>query len=196
MANTGEWCPGEDSNLHELLHWYLKPARLPVPPPGQDGSLKREAQESTHPPWACQSVRRLSGQFPEYTILPPTIVMSTRAPAFMTCSTKRRHAACPPINRTEIGMPWPTRIGYRTGSLETVRGLVGHGLGYSVLATKPVNNMSYDGRALAARPLATPVTGSRLVLAAIEGRPLTALTQEFAVHCRSFFGVPHAHAHS
>jgi hypothetical protein len=29
------WCPGEDSNLHELLHWYLKPARLPVPPPGQ-----------------------------------------------------------------------------------------------------------------------------------------------------------------
>src|SRR5579871_6985177 len=28
------WCPGEDSNLHELLHWYLKPARLPVPPPG------------------------------------------------------------------------------------------------------------------------------------------------------------------
>ena len=34
----GSWCPGEDSNLHELLHWYLKPARLPVPPPGQDGS--------------------------------------------------------------------------------------------------------------------------------------------------------------
>src|ERR1035438_4738173 len=30
----GCWCPGEDSNLHELLHWYLKPARLPVPPPG------------------------------------------------------------------------------------------------------------------------------------------------------------------
>jgi hypothetical protein len=31
------WCPGEDSNLHEFLHWYLKPARLPVPPPGQEG---------------------------------------------------------------------------------------------------------------------------------------------------------------
>ncbi len=28
------WCPGEDSNLHGLHHWYLKPARLPIPPPG------------------------------------------------------------------------------------------------------------------------------------------------------------------
>src|SRR5580704_12595666 len=49
------WCPGEDSNLHELLHWYLKPARLPVPPPGQDGSAVREAQECTHCFGACQS---------------------------------------------------------------------------------------------------------------------------------------------
>src|SRR5580693_1453521 len=29
-----KWCPGEDSNLHDLRHWYLKPARLPIPPPG------------------------------------------------------------------------------------------------------------------------------------------------------------------
>jgi hypothetical protein len=29
-----EWCPGEDSNLHGFHHWYLKPARLPIPPPG------------------------------------------------------------------------------------------------------------------------------------------------------------------
>ena len=32
------WCPEEDSNLHGFHHWYLKPARLPIPPPG----LKRE----------------------------------------------------------------------------------------------------------------------------------------------------------
>ena len=31
------WCPGEDSNLHGLHHWYLKPARLPIPPPGPGG---------------------------------------------------------------------------------------------------------------------------------------------------------------
>src|SRR5258707_4726031 len=42
--NVDGWCPGEDSNLHELLHWYLKPARLPVPPPGQDGCRTRGAE--------------------------------------------------------------------------------------------------------------------------------------------------------
>ena len=34
------WCPGEDSNLHSFHYWYLKPARLPIPPPGQRGSLR------------------------------------------------------------------------------------------------------------------------------------------------------------
>jgi flavin reductase (DIM6/NTAB) family NADH-FMN oxidoreductase RutF len=87
-------------------------------------------------------------------------------------------------------------IGYSSGSLEMVRGFVGHGLGYSLLATKPANNMTYDGRALIVRPLAGTVRGSRLVLATIEERPLSALAQELAVHCRAFFGVPHAHAHS
>jgi hypothetical protein len=29
-----EWCPEEDSNLHGFHHWYLKPARLPIPPSG------------------------------------------------------------------------------------------------------------------------------------------------------------------
>ena len=30
------WCPGRDLNPHVLIeHWHLKPARLPIPPPGQ-----------------------------------------------------------------------------------------------------------------------------------------------------------------
>jgi hypothetical protein len=43
-----KWCPGEDSNLHELLHWYLKPARLPVPPPGQGSLGARRRNLRTH----------------------------------------------------------------------------------------------------------------------------------------------------
>ncbi|MGO9930393.1 MAG: LysR substrate-binding domain-containing protein [Steroidobacteraceae bacterium] len=87
-------------------------------------------------------------------------------------------------------------VGYRTRSLEMVRGFVGHGLGYSILATKPANNMSYDGRALVARPLSEPVNNSRLVLATLAGRNLSPMALEFAAHCRSFFGVTHAHPHS
>jgi flavin reductase (DIM6/NTAB) family NADH-FMN oxidoreductase RutF/DNA-binding transcriptional LysR family regulator len=81
------------------------------------------------------------------------------------------------------------RVGYRSTSLETVRGIVGHGLGYGLLATKPANNMSYDGRALVARPLTLPAQSSRLVLAAVAGRPSSPVAREFARHCHAFFGV-------
>jgi flavin reductase (DIM6/NTAB) family NADH-FMN oxidoreductase RutF/DNA-binding transcriptional LysR family regulator len=87
-------------------------------------------------------------------------------------------------------------IGYRTKSLEMLRGFVGHGLGYSILATKPANNMSYDGRALIARPLSNPVKNSRLVLATLASRTLSPIAQEFAAHCRTFFGGIHAHSNS
>ncbi len=80
------------------------------------------------------------------------------------------------------------QVGYRSRSLEMVRGLVGHGLGYSLLATKPANNMTYDGRALVARPLAGAVRNSRLVLATLRGRPMSAMAQEFAEHCRALWG--------
>jgi flavin reductase (DIM6/NTAB) family NADH-FMN oxidoreductase RutF len=80
-------------------------------------------------------------------------------------------------------------VAYRTHSLEMVRGFVGHGLGYSLLATKPANNMSYDGRALVARPLSNAVSKSRLVLATLAGRAMTVMAEEFAAHCRAFFHV-------
>jgi len=86
------------------------------------------------------------------------------------------------------------QIGMRTKSPEMVRGFVGHGLGYSILATKPANNMTYDGRALVARPLADTVKHSRLVLVTLIGRSLSPMALEFADHCRSFFGVAQAHA--
>ena len=81
-------------------------------------------------------------------------------------------------------------IGFRTKSLEMVRGFVGHGLGYSILAAKPANSMSYDGRALVARPLSAAVANSKLVLASLASRKLSAMALEFAAHCRTFFGDP------
>jgi flavin reductase (DIM6/NTAB) family NADH-FMN oxidoreductase RutF len=86
-------------------------------------------------------------------------------------------------------------VGYRAASFETVRGLVGHGLAYSLLATKPANSMSYDGRALVTRPLAYPVATSQLVLARLASRPMGAGAQAFAQHCRVLFGAAHAHSH-
>jgi hypothetical protein len=34
------WCPEEDSNLHALQRWYLKPVRLPIPPSGHWGRFR------------------------------------------------------------------------------------------------------------------------------------------------------------
>jgi flavin reductase (DIM6/NTAB) family NADH-FMN oxidoreductase RutF len=79
-------------------------------------------------------------------------------------------------------------ISFRTKSLEMVRGFVGHGLGYSILATKPANNMTYDGRALVARPLSVAVKNSHLVLATLASRKLSPMALEFSAHCRTFFG--------
>jgi flavin reductase (DIM6/NTAB) family NADH-FMN oxidoreductase RutF len=84
------------------------------------------------------------------------------------------------------------QIAYRSRSIEMVRGLVGHGIGYGLLVTKPANNMTYDGRALVARPLGSAVKNSRLVLAALKSRSVSALAAEFADHCQSLF----AHARS
>jgi flavin reductase (DIM6/NTAB) family NADH-FMN oxidoreductase RutF len=84
-------------------------------------------------------------------------------------------------------------VGLRTKSLEMVRGFVGHGLGYGLLATKPANNMTYDGRPLVSRPLTDPVKNSALVLATLRGRPMSPMALEFVEHCRSFFAAWRAH---
>ena len=68
-----------------------------------------------------------------------------------------------------------------------VRGLVGHGLGYSLLATKPASNMTYDGRAVVTLKLNCDATGSQVVLATREGIELSSIAQAFAQHCREFF---------
>ncbi len=50
------WCPGKDSNLHGLHRWYLKPVRLPIPPPGPGGLICRGAR-------LCQRAPRFAGRF-------------------------------------------------------------------------------------------------------------------------------------
>ncbi len=84
------------------------------------------------------------------------------------------------------------QIGYRTTSLEMVRGFVGEGLGYSLLATNPAANVAYDGKPLITRPLATAVQPSRLVLARLAGRELGGSAALFAAECRAHFRRIHA----
>lgn len=74
-------------------------------------------------------------------------------------------------------------------SVEMVRGLVGRGLGYSILATKPAGDVSYDGQPLVAVPLKTDAPTSKIVMATRKGIPLSKAAEEFAWHCRDYFAL-------
>ena len=82
-----------------------------------------------------------------------------------------------------VGEP---RVSYRAKSFEMVRGMVAHGLGYSLLATKPASAMSYDGKALVTRPLSGKYPPSALALCHLMD---AAIDHHFIRSCR-------AHLHS
>ena len=68
-------------------------------------------------------------------------------------------------------------IVHSSPSLELVRGLVGYGLGFSLLVTRPLSDMTYDGQQLSIKPLRNKLTKSSIVLAHHEDlRPTQLMT--------------------
>ena len=80
------------------------------------------------------------------------------------------------------------RIAHRSSNFEMVRGMVGHGLGYTLLATKPASPMTYDGRALVSRRLKAKVEPSRVVLVWRKSTELSKPAEHFLLFCHEFFG--------
>ncbi|KMW58795.1 hypothetical protein AIOL_003775 [Candidatus Rhodobacter oscarellae] len=83
------------------------------------------------------------------------------------------------------------RVVYRTSNLEMVRGMVGQGLGYSILATRPAAQVAYDGAALVERPLLAETEPSRVVLATRTGLPPSRAAEQFIWFCRDYFDLHH-----
>lgn len=80
-------------------------------------------------------------------------------------------------------------IAHTSISLEMVRGLVGQGLGFSILATRPASDLSYDGKKLITRSLIAKTPPSRIVMATRKDVPMSQPAADFAQHCRVYFGV-------
>lgn len=76
-------------------------------------------------------------------------------------------------------------IAYRSTSIEVVRGLVAHGLGYSLLVTQPASAMSYDGLRLVSRPFQSSAGATHLALVQRSGRELPPVAERFAALCRA-----------
>lgn len=83
---------------------------------------------------------------------------------------------------TERGLT--PRIRHRSANHELVRALVGRGLGFALLVTRPVHNLTHEGLPLAAVPLAGEVAEHELALAHPRGARLTRQAATFADHCR------------
>jgi DNA-binding transcriptional LysR family regulator len=79
------------------------------------------------------------------------------------------------------------RTSFASPSLELVRGLVGQGLGYSLLITRPHGDATYDGEPLAIRPLVEEVEDGVIAIAALKSLRPTRLISTFEEFCVSFF---------
>lgn len=75
------------------------------------------------------------------------------------------------------------QIAHRSRSLELVRGLVGQGLGYSVLMTRPAGDVAYDGSPVVARPLTEPTPPVSLVIAWPRRMAMTGPAKAFVDFC-------------
>jgi DNA-binding transcriptional LysR family regulator len=76
---------------------------------------------------------------------------------------------------------------YSSPSLELVRGLVGQGLGYSILVTRPHGDMSYDGQPLAIKPILEAVEPGVIALATLASVRPTRLLSTFEQFAKEFF---------
>jgi DNA-binding transcriptional LysR family regulator len=79
-------------------------------------------------------------------------------------------------------------IAFASPSLEMVRGLVGRGLGYSILVTRPAAATTYDGHEVATIPLSDKLPPSILVIAWHAGARLTKPAQAFVQYCQEAIG--------
>lgn len=78
-------------------------------------------------------------------------------------------------------------IRYRTGSMEMLRGMVGHGLGYTILVTQPATDRTYDGKSLKIVRIEDDIAPRHLVFAHRRNAPLSPPIEHFRAACRELF---------
>lgn len=78
-------------------------------------------------------------------------------------------------------------IVFASPSLELVRGLVGQGMGFSLLVTRPHGDTAYDGGALATRPIAEETEKGEIALASLHSLRPTRLVTAFEEHAKTMF---------
>jgi DNA-binding transcriptional LysR family regulator len=86
------------------------------------------------------------------------------------------------------GLGLRPQVEHESPSFEMVRGLVANGYGYSVMHSRPENDVALDGMRLAYRPVDDPLRPTRLGLLRRKDLRERRIAGLFAAHCRAWFG--------
>lgn len=78
-------------------------------------------------------------------------------------------------------------IALRPSSIEMTRSLVGQGIGYSILVTRPAGDLSYDGRTLVTRPIAESTRALGIALVRHRASPGSSARTTLAQECADYF---------
>ena len=76
-------------------------------------------------------------------------------------------------------------VAYSSPSIEMVRCMVGQGLGFSVLVTRPTTDITYDGKRLAQVNIHDDMPASTFIMAYLRNNEPTKATRLFMDYCRS-----------
>lgn len=90
------------------------------------------------------------------------------------------------FNRLLLAAGVTPKITTETSSIELLRAMVGHGMGYSVLITRPVGDRSYDGKRLAVRDIGGEVECGIVSLATLKTMRPTHLVATFISFATQF----------
>jgi len=91
------------------------------------------------------------------------------------------------FTRIFIRAGYEPMVRYRSPSIETVRGMVANGYGFSILVIRPAGDLSYDGKRIVRRPILEDVPGSRVALARMAGTRPTRFAQAYTEACHDYF---------
>ncbi|SQC90714.1 Uncharacterised protein [Cedecea neteri] len=83
-------------------------------------------------------------------------------------------------------------MAYSSPSIEMVRCMVGQGMGFSVLVTRPCTDVTYDGQHVKQVEIIDDMAASTLVMAYLRNNEPTRPTRLFMDYCRTFELMPEA----
>jgi len=128
-----------------------------------------------------------------YALLPAAHTLATKSEVFLKDLINEDMVLLnvPPSREYFLGLfaaqGLQPNIAFSSPSLELVRGLVGRGLGFSLLVTRPHGDLTYDGQKLIARQLSDEVEPGRIALASLAKLRPTRLMNYFEQFCIDFF---------